>query len=179
MISRSCISTRRCASLFLATSGSENDSTAHRRRLGKLVESRQEIEDNHLSTQLSITGTGTILEQGENGTWKSPSSPIASSIPRKLTSDLSHVTNGAEMKIWFAMCRCFSRLNGGRVLALVNRISPRSWYSRWSICPPWCPTQHRCPIPRRRIGIFRWVNIINSHLCRSWSRQTPISKTIT
>ncbi|UJR26209.1 hypothetical protein I4U23_007552 [Adineta vaga] len=63
-----------------ATSGSENESNAHRRRLVKVVESRHENDNSNLYQS-------TIIEQDDNVS--KVTSSIASSIPRKLANDLS------------------------------------------------------------------------------------------
>lgn len=65
-----------------ATSGSDNESNAHRRRSNKTSDSRYENN----SPTLAQTA---IIEQDEN--LSKSAVPIASSIPRKLASDLSHV----------------------------------------------------------------------------------------
>jgi len=74
---------------LLATSGSDNETAAYRRRLGKVAESRSEMDNNTLTSALPAPGNvyqpGT-LEQDDN-----TSKPIASSIPRKLANDLSQV----------------------------------------------------------------------------------------
>jgi hypothetical protein len=87
--------------IFLATSGSDNESAAQRRRLGKLVESRQEIDNNYLTPQSPIPGSmsaASMLEQDDNSL-KSPSTPVASSIPRKLANDLSQVKSKIHKKV--------------------------------------------------------------------------------
>lgn len=74
-------------SALSATSGSDNETAAYRRRLGKVAESRFEIDNNTLPSPASgnVYQPGT-LEQDDN-----TSKPIASSIPRKLANDLSQV----------------------------------------------------------------------------------------
>ncbi|CAF4576562.1 unnamed protein product [Rotaria sp. Silwood1] len=76
-----------------ATSGSENESAVQRRHLGKLVESRHEVEHNYLTSQLSLpvenTYTTAIVEHDDTMLKSPPSTSIASSIPRKLANDLS------------------------------------------------------------------------------------------
>ncbi len=79
----------------LATSGSDNESITIRKRLGKVIESRQEVDNDYLTSQLPTT-PGNAYSAGtpeqDDSTLKSPpSTSIASSIPRKLANDLSQV----------------------------------------------------------------------------------------
>lgn len=88
---------------FLVTSGSENESIANRRRLGKVVESRNETEVNNPASQLVLvvghTVAPTILEN-EDRSLKSPlSSSLSGNIPRKLANDIAQVR--------FEIMKCF------------------------------------------------------------------------
>ncbi|CAF4482870.1 unnamed protein product, partial [Rotaria sp. Silwood2] len=77
-----------------ATSGSENESAVNRHRLGKVVESRHEVDHNYLTSQSPITAgniyTTTTLEQDDTILKSLPSTTFASSIPRKLANELSY-----------------------------------------------------------------------------------------
>ncbi|CAF1103994.1 unnamed protein product [Adineta ricciae] len=64
-----------------ATSGSDNESNAHQRRSNKTIESRNENNSSNLAQTA-------IIEQDEN--LSKSTTPIASSVPRKLANDLSH-----------------------------------------------------------------------------------------
>jgi hypothetical protein len=114
-------------SALLATSGSDNETAAYRRRLGKVAESRLESDNNTLTSPLPASGhvyqSGT-LEQDDN-----TSKPIASSIPRKLANDLSQVKLNSPIKNATKKnnSSIFSLQNEEKVLVLVNQINPQKF----------------------------------------------------
>ena len=78
---------------FLATSGSDNESTV-RRRLGRVVESAQETDSSSVPPpQLPLfsgnTSSSDVFEQDDSKPKRTGS--VASSIPRKLANDLAEV----------------------------------------------------------------------------------------
>ena len=80
---------------YLASSGSDDESTKRKPRLAKLVESRHENDNNNYSS-LQSPPTTTIRnvyspEQDDNSSKSSISPSIASSIPRKLANDITEV----------------------------------------------------------------------------------------
>ena len=77
-----------------ATSGSENESAALRRRTGKSGDNRQELDNHYPSLQSKISDSAylaAIVDQDDPTSSRVPSTPMASSIPRKLANDLSQV----------------------------------------------------------------------------------------